>query len=121
MASRQRFDRKAIPDEFCGAAAGPPVFPAGAAGWELVMKNLAILFPLLATPAQANTLTLICTGKTFQKGEIDMVPGTAALDLDKLTFKPPWTDVTYCIHSVNETEVWFMVESDRSLTARPVD
>ena len=42
------------------------------------MKNLAILFLLLATPAQANTLTLICTGKTFQKGgEIDMVPGTA--------------------------------------------
>jgi hypothetical protein len=65
------------------------------------MKNLAIFFLLVATPAQANTLTLICTGKTFEKGgEIDMVPSTTLLDLDKLTFKPPWSGtLTYSIES----------------------
>jgi hypothetical protein len=44
-----------------------------------------------STPAQADTLTLICSGKN---GEIDMVPGTAILDLDKLTFRPPWAHST---------------------------
>ena len=41
-----------------------------------------------------------------------MVPSTAVLDLDKLTFKPPWTDLTYSIHSVNETEISFSVDND---------
>jgi hypothetical protein len=41
-----------------------------------------------------------------------MVPGTAVLDLDKLTFKPPWTDLTYSIHSVKETEISFSVDND---------
>ena len=51
------------------------------------MKKLAILFLVLATPAQANLLTLICTGKTYSQdgGAIEMVPVTAVLDLDKLT------------------------------------
>jgi len=67
---------------------------------------------LLATPAQASTLTLICTGKTFQRGvEIGMA-GMAILDLDKLTFKPPWTQLTYSIHSVDEKEIWFSVHND---------
>jgi hypothetical protein len=66
---------------------------------------------LVATPAQANTLTLICTGKTFTQngGEIDMVPGTAVLDLDKLTFKPPWSSVVNSIHTVEESEIGFSV------------
>jgi hypothetical protein len=41
-----------------------------------------------------------------------MVPSTAVLDLDKLTFKPPWTDLTYSIHSANETEISFSVDND---------
>jgi hypothetical protein len=54
------------------------------------MKNLPVLFLLLATPTQANPLALICTGKTFQKGENwNIVPGAAVFDLDKLTFKHP--------------------------------
>jgi len=72
------------------------------------MKNLAILFLLLATPAQANTLTLICTGKN---GEIDMVPGTAILDFAKLTFRPPWRELTYSINRVTETEISFSLKN----------
>ena len=67
---------------------------------------------LLATPAQASTLTLICTGKTFQRGAEIGMAGTAILDLDKLTFKPPWSQLTYSIHSVDEKEIWFSVHND---------
>ena len=79
------------------------------------MKNLAILFLLLATPTQANTLTLICTGKTYphEGGEIDMTPVTAVLDLDKLTFRPPWTgELIYSINRVTETEISFSVDNE---------
>jgi hypothetical protein len=76
-----------------------------------LMKNLAILFLVLATPAQASPLALICTGKTLYKGgEYDMYPGTAVLDLDKRTFKPPWAnDRAYSIDSINETAISFRI------------
>jgi hypothetical protein len=38
--------------------------------------------------------------------------GTAILDLDKLTFKPPWTQLTFSIRSVDEKEMWFSVHND---------
>jgi hypothetical protein len=83
--------------------------------WQMKRgKSFLILaLGLLATPAQANPLTLICTGKTLQQGgETDMNPATAVLDLDKLTFKPPWTGTTYPILSVKETEFWFSVDDE---------
>ena len=73
------------------------------------MKNLTILFLLLATPAQAEPLTLICKGKN---GDIDMVPGVAILDLDKLTFKPPWLGVISSINGVTDTEIWFRFKDE---------
>jgi hypothetical protein len=86
------------------------------------MKNLAILFLLLATPAQANPLTLICTGKTHQQGgESDMNPATAVLDLDKLTFKPPWTGTTYSIDSVKETQISFSVDNEMITSSGTLD
>jgi hypothetical protein len=79
------------------------------------MKNLAILLLLLATPAQANPLMLICTGKTLHQrgGETEMYPLTAILDLDKLTFRPPWSgELTYSITKVTETEISFSVKNE---------
>jgi hypothetical protein len=70
----------------------------------MVTTNLATLFLLLTTPAQTNPLTLTCTGKN---GKIDMVPSTAVLNLDKLTFRPPWLGVTSSINRVTETEISF--------------
>jgi len=40
-----------------------------------------------------------------------MVPGTAILDFAKLTFRPPWRELTYSINRVTETEISFSLKN----------